>query len=165
MNTAPRAPGSQRDGSLYSCRGIWIYLSLWVFLNYVFKIIQMRIMLFRKVSTYGNTLVLLLTEATLLDTCSVESARPLSQSPVRPVRFCRATGAGKLFIPLSCVMTVTVQLAVFKAKPSFLIVVPWTLGAMYSVWCAACPLGSVAYRFFTMLCCKILSYLLLPGAV
>lgn len=104
-------------------------------------------------------------EATLLDTCSVEFARPLSQLPVRPVRFCRATGAGKLFIPLSCVMTVTVQLAVFKAKPSFLIVVPWTLGAMYSVWCAACPLGSVAYRFFTMLCCKILSYLLLPGAV
>lgn len=29
--------------------GIWIYLSLWIFLNYVFKIIQMRIMLFHKV--------------------------------------------------------------------------------------------------------------------
>lgn len=51
-------------------------------------------------------------------------------------------------------MTVTVQLAVFKAKSSFLIVVPWTLGAMYSVWCAACPLGSVAYRFF-LRCCAV----------
>ena len=41
-------------------------------------------------------------EVTLLDNYLVEFARPLSRSPARPVRFCRATGTGKLFIPLSC---------------------------------------------------------------
>lgn len=57
-------------------------------------------------------------------------------------------------------------LAVFKAEFSFLTVVSWALRAVHSVWRAYCVPRSIAYRFFfTMLCCKILSYLLLPGTV